>query len=63
MSRTPKQPKPHQITTHVRGLGDAQLAELITTLRVATRTGQATLAKALQEQKRRRKQHKEPAAP
>lgn len=59
MTRSPKQPKPHQITAHVRDLKDAQLAQLVADLLVATKVGQSTLATAFYEQKRRRKQKPE----
>lgn len=55
MSRTPKQPKSSVITAHVRALPDAALTTLIAQLEYSTKVGQSTLAKARQEQKRRKR--------
>lgn len=62
-SRAPKQPKTSRILERVRGLNDRELAELVAALRFITKLDQATLAKALQEQKRRKRQAREAATP
>lgn len=55
MNRVPKQPKPSVITAHVRALADAELTILIAQLEYSTKVGQSALAKARQEQKRRKR--------
>lgn len=53
--RPQKQPKTSLIRERVRSLTDRQLAQLVTELRFSTKLEQSTLAKALQEQKRRKR--------
>ena len=63
MSRPQKQPKTSHILERVRALSDRDLASLVTGLRFSTKLEQSTLAKALQEQKRRKRQAREVATP
>lgn len=61
--RPRKIPKTSRILERVRALPDRALAELVAALRYSTKLDQATLAKALQEQKRRKRQAREVATP
>lgn len=61
--RLRKIPKTSRILERVRGLPDRELAELVAALRYSTKLDQATLAKALQEQRRRKRQVREAATP
>ncbi len=54
--RTPSQPKQNVITKAVRALKDSDLAKLIADLRFTTKLEQSTLAKAITEQRRRKRQ-------
>lgn len=58
MTRQRRIPSTNAILERVRGLADAELSSLITELRFSTRVDQSVLAKALAEQRRRRRKHK-----
>ncbi len=62
MTRQRRIPSTNAIVDRIRGLDDQALSSLVTDLRFNTRLEQSVLAKALAEQRRRRRKAKSEAA-